>query len=173
MTLTSPSDQVPDRSPAYVCLRLPGTYDGKEPLFGFEFRTLSKKAPSIEQEKMKKLMDSTQYAIAHQEYGLPKKKFENWIRTELQEKSSNRDILGHVSKEEMVQFVDIQIKNLYYGRKIDLSFLMEVFGRKKGREVDNRLVNEHLRSNQAIPILTHDWSHDPLLFENPRTQKNS
>jgi len=92
------SSRRPRRNPAYVCLRLPGTYDGTEPLFGFEFRTLTKKDPPADQEKMKKLMDSTQYSITHQEYGLPKKNFEQWIRTELQESTEDQDILLDASE---------------------------------------------------------------------------
>lgn len=43
--------------------------------------------------------------------------------------------------------------------------------RKKALEVARRLKNAAFVSNQAIPILTHDWSHDPLLFGDLETQK--
>jgi len=58
------------RNLAYVSLRLPGTYDGTETIFGFEFRTLSKKNPVTIHEKIKKLMDTSQYAIKNLEYGI-------------------------------------------------------------------------------------------------------
>lgn len=163
--------QAPRRQPAYVCLRLPGTYEGTEPLFGFEFRTLTKNDPPVDQEKMKKLMDSTQYSITHQDYGLPKKKFEQWIRTELHETSNNQDILKDASDKEITQFVNVQIKNLYYSKNLNYRFLIEVLGQKKARHIYNRLSNAPFASNQAIPMLTHDWSHDPLLFGDPTTQR--
>lgn len=153
------------RNIAYVSLRFPGTYDGDEPLFGFEFRTLSKKDSPDVQAKIKTLMDQTQSAIDTLNYGLPRITMIRWLALDNEsslEKSESK-------KTPFSSFVH-RIKNLYYNPLPTHDFLEVTLGSAAALKVYEQL-DQATKTNNAIPMLTHPWAQDPLFFENLEAQK--
>jgi hypothetical protein len=151
------------RNLAYVSLRLPGIYDGTDRLFGFEFRTISRKDSVEIQEKLKKLMDTAQYAITNLEYGIPIENFYLWIATQLppQEEPGRNPL----------QFLNNCVRKLYYDEYSYYSSIISIWDSPKALEVQDKLT-QATQSNNAIPMLTHSWAEDPLLLEAPEVQKH-
>lgn len=150
------------RNLAYVSLRLPGTYDGSDPIFGFEFRTLSKKDPIDIQEKMKKLMNATQYAITHLAYGIPEQTFYRWVKTQIPDDNASQSSLLNTLNE--------SVAKLYYKEIPDYKLVAAILDEPKAGVVYDKL-RQATQSNNAIPMLTHSWADDPLLYGAPAAQK--
>lgn len=119
-------------------------------LWGIEYRAVVTQR-SLADEQM---LDSIQWGMVHQEYGIPKETIERWL-------AANRNGASPVEAADAVA-------NAWYrsDAPIDLSNLPEELKKKvdvkKLDQVFNQNTNRHERQ-----MLFHSWENDPLFFENP------
>ncbi len=131
---------------AYVGFRGADTYDDPS-LFGFEVRGISRFA---NEEFTKKYLNTLQWAMAQENYGIPKESMEKWIK----------------QNNENPQF---KFGSTWYNQPWE-ELKTNGFAHRFEEIIDPFLRKNfyNLEENRELKMLLHDWSNDPLLFQNKK-----
>ncbi len=133
---------------AYVGFRGADTYDSSD-LIGFEVRGISHLSNP---EDIKKYLNTLQWTLQQEHYGISKAEMEKWIETHR----------THTA---------IDTTPLYYNQPWE-NLKSNGFGHRF-EEIDPYMRNHFfdLEKNRELKMLIHDWSKDPLLFQKPKLLK--
>ena len=142
---------------AWVGFRWEDTYD-KPGLWGFEYRAIG---GDEKPERMKAVLDTIQYAMVNEDYGISSSAFTSWHRShsdtpiaslwyDAQRSTGAVGDSPHTlsvsdSIEQAPTHLRSAIRSLGTGKLVDL-----------------------IRENEALKMLIFDWSNDPLFYKSPR-----
>ena len=130
---------------AYVGFRGGDTYDDPS-LFGFEVRGISKSADT---QIIKNFLNTLQWAMKQEDYGVPKQQMEEWI-----------------SKQPHSFYLDMG--KTWYQQPWEI-LKANGFGHRY-EEIDSYLRKHFfdLEKNRELKMIFYDWANDPLLFNKPK-----
>jgi hypothetical protein len=149
---TNPSELRAYRSKLHaVGVAGPGFYSDHQ-AWGFEVRTLLQ---ADRGEISERVLDSIQWGLAHNDFGLDENHFKQWLKKFVEEENTP---------------VASAIKGLHYNA--EESFLPSLFKKSPvANPARTQLVQELVEkkvfdSHLELKMLTHNWQSDPLLFQN-------
>jgi hypothetical protein len=140
---------------AWVGMRGSDKYD-RPGLWGIEVRSVGSKSDTA---LYRKFLDSLQFAMNMQEYGVKKDRMSKWLELGVRRNES----------------APAAVEGIWYNKPWEALFkqaplpvrLKLLWSQKQKKSTFQAFGNEH----DEVKMLFFDWSHDPLFFDNPKALK--